>query len=138
MPTTIFICADCLEEVTYDVPAGGGAAGYCIVREDGIDKKVCYGCMGKRDRADMSATGRAVLYLLSSPDSIVPNWPRITNWPGTLCFMAKHKKTGRHNLAGCRTDVWFTDSDGRWWGVNCGDNQILRCRRLKGKPGFGR
>lgn len=34
-----------------------------------------------------------------------------------------------------RYDVWFTYGDGRniWHGVNIGDNQIVRCRRLKRK-----
>ena len=126
-----FVCADCGEEKIHVNPNGFGGTGYGIVREGGVEKKVCYDCCGKRDRADMSATGRAVLYLTERPDGAV-----VTNWPGTLKFRVRYKKAGSHNIAGRRTDVWFTDADGReWWGWNCGDNQILRCRRLRSLTG---
>ena len=91
--------------------------------------KVCYSCCGKRDSADMSATGRAVLYLTEEgPEGAV-----VSNWPGTLKFRVRHKRVGSHNLAGRRVDVWFTDSDGReWHGINYGHNsQLCHCRRLR-------
>ena len=97
-----------------------------------IDKqgrKVCYPCCGKRDSADMSATGRAVLYLTEGgPEEAV-----VSNWPGTLKFRVRYKRVGSHNLAGRRVDVWFTDSDGReWHGINYGHNsQLCHCRRLR-------
>ena len=133
MTKHVFVCADCLEEVVHINPNDCGGTGYAIVKEDGREKQICYACCAKRDLADMRQTGRATLYLVSSPMSVIPNWPRVTNWPGTLAFTVTRRKSGRHNLAGSRTDVWFTDSDGaRWHGVQLGENsQICRCRRVQ-------
>ena len=133
MTTHRFVCADCGEEVVHVNPNGFGGTGYATVREGGSEKKVCYACCAKRDIADMTATGRAVLYLAVAGDgAAAPLWPVVTNWPGTLKIAVKSRRIGRHNIAGKRTDVWFTGPDGKaWWGWNCGDNQILRCRRLK-------
>jgi len=116
-----FVCADCgLEKVHID----SHTTGY------GIDKQgclVCYSCCGKRDWADMSATGRAVLYLTEEGAGGMV----VSNWPGTLKFRVHHMRTGSHNLAGQRVDVWFIDLDGReWHGVNYGHNsQLCHCRR---------
>ena len=118
-----FVCVDCGQE---KIHVDSLTTGY------GIDKqgrKVCYSCCGKRDSADMSATGRAVLYLTEEgPEGAV-----VSNWPGTLKFRVRYKRVGSHNLAGRRVDVWFTDSDGReWHGVNYGHNsQLCHCRRLR-------
>ncbi len=89
----------------------------------------CYAYCGNRDSADMSATGRAVLYLTERSDGAV-----VSNWPGTLEFRVRHKRVGSHNLAGRRVDVWFADSDGREWrGVNYSHNsQLCHCHRLRG------
>jgi len=87
----------------------------------------CYDCCAKRDIAEMTATGRIVLYLTG-----IGSDETVSNWPGTLCFPVTLRRISRHNIAGKRADVWFTGPNGkRWWGWNCGDNQILRCRRLK-------
>jgi hypothetical protein len=53
-------------------------------------------------------------------------------WPGTLKIRCG-VRTGRHNIAGKRYDVWFVGPDGKnWHGVTYGDNtQICRVRRLK-------
>ena len=118
-----FVCVDCGQE---KIHVDSLTTGY------GIDKqgrKVCYSCCGKRDSADMSATGRAVLYLTEEgPEGAV-----VSNWPGTLKFRVRHKRVGSHNLAGRRVDVWFTDSNGReWHGINYGHNsQLCHCRRLR-------
>ena len=123
-----FTCADCGEEKTHVNPHGCGGVGYAIVREDGIEKKVCYDCCGKRDRIEMEDKGRIVLYLSKNQDG----W-FVSNWPGTLKFRVEECSSGNHNIAGTRDDVWFTGPNGRrWWGVCYGSNtQICRCRRLK-------
>ena len=127
-----FVCADCGEEVVHVNESGCGGTGYATVCEDGIEKKVCYACCAQRDRAYMADKGRITLYVSSSPDTVIPNWPVVTNWPGTLKFIPTRRRYGKHNFAGRRIDVWFTDSNGqRWWGWNCGDSQLLYCRRLK-------
>ncbi len=118
-----FVCVDCGQE---KIHVDSFTTGY------GIDKqgrKVCYSCCGKRDSTDMSATGRAVLYLTEEgPEGAV-----VSNWPGTLKFRVRYKRIGSHNVAGRRVDVWFTDSDGReWHGINYGHNsQLCHCRRLR-------
>ena len=129
-----FVCADCGAEKIHVNPNDCGGTGYGIVREGGIEKKVCYACCAERDRADMTARGRAVLYLTAATGAtgVWTNYV-VTNWPGTLKMTVQYSRVGRHNLAGSRHDVWFTGPDGaRWHGVQLGDNsQICRCRRLK-------
>jgi len=116
-----FVCADCGEE---KVHTDSLTTGYGINREG---RKVCYSCCGKRDSAEMTATGRAVLYLTEEAGV-----PVVTNWPGTLRLRVTHTRKGSHNIAGSMVSIWFTDLDGReWHGRNIGDNQILRCKRLK-------
>lgn len=72
--------------------------------------------------------GRAVWYLINRDGkNYVGQWVG-KSWPVSF------SKTSWHNMAGRdgRTDVWFTGPDGRnWHGVNIGDNQICRCRRVK-------
>ena len=123
-----FDCADCGEHKVHVNPNDCGGVGYATVREDGIEKKVCYACCGKRDIADMRERGRTVLYLTEREGK-----PVVTNWPGTLSFPVRYSRKGRHNIAGTRQDVWFTDCDGReWWGVSYGDyTQLCHCKRLK-------
>ncbi len=128
-----FTCADCGEEKVHVNPNGCGGTGYATVKEGGIEKTVCYDCCGKRDRADMIERGTAVLYLTAETGAtgVWTNYV-VTNWPGTLKMRVTHSRVGRHNIAGRRNDAWFIGPDGkRWWGWNCGDNQIIRCRRLK-------
>lgn len=92
-------------------------------RPDGA--RVCYKCCAVTDRADMDETGRATLYL-THDDAVV------TNWPGTLRFIVRRIRKGRHNIAGTRYDVWFTVGNRIWHGVQYGDNtQIVHCKRLK-------
>jgi hypothetical protein len=56
-----------------------------------------------------------------------------SNWPGSLKLrIGGAVRHSQNNWGAHRVDVWFTGPDGRpWWGVNIGDNQILRCRRIK-------
>ena len=128
-----FVCADCGEEKVHVNPNGFGGTGYAIVCDGGVEKKVCYDCCAKRDCADMIESGKGVLYLtVAGPGAAAPNWPVVTNWPGTLKFAVKARRIGSHNFTGRREDVWFNGPDGKlWWGWNCGDAQIIRVRRLK-------
>lgn len=118
---------------------------------DSEGRKHCYECCANFDREQMSKDGRATLYL-TVPDeftgysravgraggwqaipSYLPSEPvyYVSNWPGSLKYPAFVRK-GRHNLAGTRYDVWFTDFQGRkWHGVQYGENsQLCHCRRL--------
>ncbi len=121
-----FVCAECGEEKVHVNPNGCGGTGYGI---DRAGNKVCYACCGKHDLADMRETGRAVLYLTEEGTQGTV----VSNWPGTLKIRVTHLRKGSHNIAGSRTDVWFTDGDGRQWhGVQLGEfSQLCRCKRLK-------
>lgn len=84
----------------------------------------CFECCGDTDKAHMRDKGKATLYLSDK---------KITNWPGTLELIPGRIKTGSHNIAGKRYDVWFTFEGKPWHGVQFGDNtQILHCKRIKG------
>lgn len=123
--TTPVVCADCGK--TIEPPANSCGTGYGTAR-DGA--KVCYECCGKRDAADMRQSGRATLYLSGKLGVDA----RVTNWPATLVFPVGSFKTGRHNVAGFRFDVWFRGPDNATWhGVQYGRNtEILHCRRTTG------
>lgn len=106
------------------------------------DKTICFDCCGVLDREEMNKTGRAVLYLSVESQNVGPEPGRrlfsgkVSNWPGTLSFKVTGT-CGRHNIAGRRYDVWFTDENGReWHGVTYGDwTQLCHCKRTKGpKP----
>lgn len=97
-------------------------------------KAICYACCAVNDRASMTDTGRAVLYLCDSSASTGRTFTA-QNWPGSLCFPVTRSRKSTAYCFGrsvTRYDVWFTGPDGAaWHGVNVGDNQILRCKRLK-------
>lgn len=90
-------------------------------------KAICYSCCAENDTRDMIDTGRAVLYLTEGPtDQFF-----VSNWPGSLKIEPYRVRKGAHNIAGTRYDVWFSFDGKPWHGVNIGDNQILRCKRIK-------
>lgn len=138
-----FICADCQSAKPIESQGGTGYASLA----DG--SKICYQCCAVRDAELMRTDGRAVLYLSVDHDSLEDAGvsheyntrngihPRnygwiLTNWPGTLRLIPFRVRKGRHNIGRIRFDVWFTGPDGKaWHGVNIGDNQICRCKRLK-------
>jgi hypothetical protein len=110
------------------------SVGYGYQSKDDLLFPVCYACCGKEDEKQMRETGKAVLYLSHE----VKGESKIHyagNWPGTLKIrIGGAIKYSWHNFAGKdgRRDVWFK-FDGSWWhGVNIGDNDLLRCKRLKG------
>jgi len=132
----MIICCDCGHEIK---PVDGCGTGYGIDKEG---RKVCYACCAKRDRASMQENGRATLYLVAEngPTGAWRNYV-VTNWPGSLRFKVSVSRVGRHNIGRSRTDVWFVGPDGApWWGWNCGDNQILHCKRVRRSraPGVAR
>ncbi len=124
MKTDTFHCDGCARDI--DRPKSPGGVGYGVA-EDG--RVICYVCGAQETRArmaDPTSDGREILYLVrDGPDWIV------TDWPGKLRFPVGVSKTGRHNMAGSRIDVWFHGPDGRtWWGVQYGENtQVIHCRR---------
>lgn len=109
-------------------------------------KRHCYACCADQERAAMIATGRATLYLTrkDQPESLpgpamgrgmVSRWT-IGDWSGTLAFPAYGVKFSRNGgrFGSQRTDAYFTGPDGKeWHAVNRGDNDIARCRRIKGR-----
>jgi hypothetical protein len=98
--------------------------------KDANGKKHCYACCAEQDRKQMRETGRITLYL--SDDSKAFGTYKVTNWPGSLTFPCHSPRTGRHNIAGKRIDVWFTFEGQDWHGVQYGDNtQICHCKKVK-------
>ncbi len=118
-----FVCVDCGEE---KIHVDSLTTGY------GIDKQGAQGLLlllREADSADMSATGRAVLYLTEEgPEGAV-----VSNWPGLRSFGSVTSAWVLTTLPVGAVDVWFTDSDGReWHGINYGHNsQLCHCRRLR-------
>lgn len=128
VPGTFFRCSRCgITKPCQD----SGETGYAKTRRGAL---VCYGCCGDLDRRQMIRDGKACLYL-NRPvfgDEKAPQEFTVSNWPGSLKLRA-HARKSRHNWRNVdRWDCWFTGPDGRqWYGVNLGDSQIVRCRRLK-------
>lgn len=115
---TEFTCDRCKTTITHesDISTGYG------VTPDG--KKHCFMCCGEMDYQSLETDNRITLYLTETCI--------ITNWPGTLKIVPYRTKTGRHNIAGIRTDIWFKYKNNHWHGVTYGHNsQLLHCRRTK-------
>jgi hypothetical protein len=95
---------------------------------DSNGKTFCYDCAAQLDREMMIRDGRATLYLIDGSPS------RVTNWPGSLSFLAYDVRTSSHGggFGAQRTDAKFFGPDGFvWTATNRGDSQIARCRRTK-------
>lgn len=104
-----------------------------------LARRNCFQCCGEVDCASMIKRGRIALYLthpaqkyIGHPGRGMVINARVTNWPGTLEFHPSYVRTGKHNMAGRRYDVWFRGPDGRnWHGVTYDNNtQLCHCRRL--------
>lgn len=119
-----------------------GGVGYGV---DSQGRRFCYECCAKRDRQDMTETGRAVLYAapyespeqlvgMESRRGLVRRW-RVTNWPGSLEFQARNVRhfEGR-GFGGAYpiTTGEFTGPDGALWRFRQAGhwNQIARCHRV--------
>lgn len=111
-------------------PMGIGDGGYCITADD---RKLCYNCGAERQKAAMQSTGMITLYLAIRRDRYYQETASVTDWPGVLRFPVERVRRGHHNMAGERTDVWFTGPDGYvWHGVTYGVNtELVHCKRTK-------
>lgn len=123
------------------VLAPGHGTGYGVHK----GRTACYACCADLDRAEMIATGRITLYLVTRLPS-TPYTPyafrhHVANWPGSLSFecLARPgtyegvKRSSRGGGFGSqRTDAWFVGPDGYvWHAINRGDMDVARCRRTK-------
>lgn len=80
------------------------------------------------EKAEVEAAkkhGQAVFYMRS-----IGNHTYVSTWAGGQSWSARCRD-GRHNMAGKRRDFWFTIDGENWHGVNIGDNDIVRCKRVK-------
>ncbi len=120
------ICDMCKKEIPKQLP-NSCTPGYAFIGED---KKICHACCGEMDKKTMEEHDRIALYLVKKDGKSF-----ITNWPGTLSIRVSHIREGRHNIAGKRVTVWFTDHrNEQWYGINYGDHtQICHCRKMKGR-----
>lgn len=129
-----FFCSDCHQDKPIQKDGG---TGYAELAEDGQLKRICYQCAAERDKCDMIATGKAVLYLTTIGHAWnAPGFRdcTVSNWPGTLKFKGRYR-SGHHNIARVRYDVWFTGPNGEsWHGTQYGENtQLTHCKRIKSK-----
>lgn len=89
--------------------------------------------LAQREIDAAKETGKAVFYLSRAKvcrDGFKRDF--VATWDGSFEFMVCNQNTSRHNTAGKRFDLWFVGPDGKnWHGVNIGDNDIVRCHRLK-------
>lgn len=77
----------------------------------------------------MKETGRAILYLFKSDTGYsVGTWAS-EPFQRTAVWRRRHSI---NNWGAQRTDVWFNADGSSWHGVNVGDNDIVRCKRIKG------
>ncbi len=92
------------------------------------NEKICFDCCAEQDRAFMREQGKIMLYLSKNSEN---DW-QVTNWPGTLRFNVTGMRTGRHNMAGSRCDVWFNFNGRVWWGYCVGEmTQVCHCKQTK-------
>lgn len=98
-------------------------------RTDGTT--ACYECCAEVDKASMREHGKITLYFA---DGKWPHSPQISNWPGSLSFIAFNITrshgggfAGRYPIVSGR----FRFEGALWTFRNAGDNQIARCRKLK-------
>lgn len=110
------------------IPKGkAGGTGYAT---DSEGRKVCYACCAEQDKTYMRDHDKTTLYLSKDTSD---QW-KVTNWPGSLTIKPDYVKRSKGYGFGReydRHDVWFTFQGDRWHGINQGDNQLLRCRKLK-------
>ena len=115
-------CSRCKEKIS--VKPNSITTGYAT---DDKENKICYDCCGKIDADWLIQHVRSTYYLTETCDGY-----EVINWPGTMRIPVRSHKSGRHNFARTRTDVWFQFRDRYFHGVQYGDNsQLLHIRRLK-------
>lgn len=118
---TTFTCSVCHLNLALQT---SGGTGYAISSEG---KKVCYKCVGERDANELknAKPGDRFTHYISNG--------RVINWPGTLDIPVMFSRKSFHNMAGKngRMDVWFNYEGKHFWGVNVGDNDLLRIKAIK-------
>ena len=69
---------------------------------DAKGNKLCFNCIAAIDSDELAnmQPGEKTIHYYSNG--------KITNWPGSLVIITLYKKTGKHNIAVKRTDIWFT------------------------------
>jgi hypothetical protein len=85
----------------------------------------------------LKETGKGILYV--SPDPARNGYGFLmSTWVGAIIAHSLLARKSWHNMAGKdgRLDVWFNWDGSNWHGINIGDNQILRVKRLKEKAGI--
>jgi hypothetical protein len=120
-----FKCVDC-KQTKPTQTANGKACG--IGYGEYAGNKVCYECCAERDRQHMRTSNEITLYW---------NDKEVTNWPGTLRIAPYKVTSGFYTWCGRplkNTNVWFEFEGIAWRGTNKGDDQILRCKKLKRQP----
>jgi len=117
------ICSVCGKEITREKDS--------ILTGYGIDKdnnKVCFACCGERDKKDLIETGKMFGYLAKDEQG---NY--FGNWPGSFKIRVGYIRKSNHNFAGRngRRDFWFSFNGCNYHGVNIGDNECARVKRVK-------
>lgn len=79
-----------------------------------------------QELATMREMGRGILYLRYVNGKLA----NVGSWDGSVRFSCSYRES-RNNWGAQRTDVWFAIDGRKWHGVNLGDNNIVRCKRLK-------
>lgn len=93
--------------------------------------RICFKCCGENDQLSLSSAkiGDKFMFYLTWRNN---ERPYISNWPGTMKINAAFYKTGRHNFARKRYDVWFNFKGKSFWGVTYGDStQICHIKCVK-------
>jgi hypothetical protein len=120
----------------------GVGTGYGL---DDSGHTVCYSCAGKADRKALLFDGKQLGYLsfeiLPIRDARGAHKPlgycydqhgAYSNWPGTFTVPVHSVKRSINNFGAERLDFWFVIEGQHFYGVNVGDNQLARVRRVKG------
>ena len=104
------------------------------LNQDQIDKHNA--ALTEIELEQMKKSGRGVFYLFHKQQSdgqekymsyFVGTWASKDNERVRVTSIKKSK----NNWGAQRTDVWFRFDGSNWYGRNCGDNDIVRCKRLK-------
>lgn len=111
-------CAMCNGEFTKDgIGTGYGERG---------GKKYCYKCCAELEKRDLLGLIDGESYCLYLTNN------EVTNWCGTLRIKPHHIRDGHHNIAGVRTDVWFSFGGKEFHGVQYGyDSEICHIKAIK-------
>ena len=129
----------------HDAVSDGFTTGYGT---DSEGKTSCFACCGLLDAARLVQDGKMTGYF-AYDKNVIPYKGRqpygarfgdltqylnahFTNWPGTFKVPVYYVRRSVNNFGAERLDFWFTFQGSRYWGVNVGDNQVARVKRVKG------